>query len=164
MSTTEKHNQTASGGDRGAPPSDAWRPTDPGDQLDGYVVDVDTAWSKFRASRNPENPDAGWYPLLTVRLEDGSERKVHCFRTVLYNEIMRKQPIAGERVTITFIGEGPARDGMNGAHIYRVNVHGRAGTANAYQGMLPASGPSGNTPQATLEQAPVDGDDDDLPF
>lgn len=147
-----------------SPPSDAWRPETPGDQLHGVVTDIDAAWSKFRAAKSPGDPDAGWYPLLTVRQDDGTEVKVHAFRTVLYNEVLRKKPVTGEAITITFIGVGGERDGMNGAHIYRVKVEGRAGTVDAYAGMAPASGPSAGGVTGELDAPAVDDDGDDTPY
>lgn len=156
--------QTTPAAPKAAPPSDAWIPETPGDILHGFVVDIDTAWSKFRAAKNPEDPDAGWYPLLTIRTEDGGDVKLHCFRTVLYNEIMRKQPIAGEEINVTFVGQGPARDGMSGAHIYRVKVEGRSGTANVYNGLRPASGPSGSGVMVGSDAHNSLPDESDLPF
>lgn len=147
-----------------APPSDAWIPENPGDTLEGWVLDVDTAWSKFRAAKSPDDPDAGFYPLLTVRRDDQSEVKLHAFRTVLYNEIMRKQPIAGERVTVTFVGVGPGRDSMSGAHIYRVKVDGRSGSADAYRGLRPAVGPAGAAVKTESDVPNGLPDESDLPF
>lgn len=145
---------------------DVWIPKDEGAVLEGTVVDIDAAWSKFRAAQQPNDPDAGWYPLLTIARDDGSEIKLHGFRTVLYNELLRKQPVIGERITVTFVGEAPARDGMNGAHVYRVRVHDRQGTAAAYQGMRAPRGPSAGTPAEHVEAtAPAEPDSpDDLPF
>lgn len=147
-----------------APPSDAWRPEVPGEQLHGVVTDIDTAWSKFRAQKAPNDPDAGFYPLLTIQDAAGIEHKVHAFRTVLYNEVLRKQPIVGETVAITFVGIGAERDGMNGAHIYRVKVEGRTGGPDPYKGLRPASGPGGAAIEAGSDVPTDTADDDDIPY
>ncbi len=80
---------------------------------------VDTAWSDYRD---------GYYPLLTVRTDDGMELKLHAFRTVLYNEIIKWQPVVGERIVVTYRGAGKPKAGMNPPHIYRVRVEGRSAT------------------------------------
>jgi hypothetical protein len=122
--------------------SDAWIPTEPGAILTGEVVDIDTAWSQFRASQHPDDDDAGWYPLLTIKEANGAEVKLHAFRTVLYNEIMRKQPKVGETVTVTYVGEGKdPGGGMNPAKIFRVKIDGRGASEAAYSGLRPAKGP-----------------------
>lgn len=143
--------------------SDAWIPKSAGDQLTGEVTDIDAAWSQFRANQAPNDPDAGWYPLLTIRQPDGTERKLHGFRTVLYNELLRKKPLVGETVTVTFVGEGrdPGK-GMNAAHIYKVTVAGRGSSpTDAYSGLRPARGPGAN---AAAAGAPVDDGEEPLPF
>jgi hypothetical protein len=100
-------------------PSDAWVPSAAGDQLTGEVVDIDTASSDYRN---------GYHPLLTVRTDDDAELKLHAFRTVLFNEIVKWQPAIGERIIVTYRGVGKAKAGMNPPHIYRLRVEGRSGT------------------------------------
>jgi hypothetical protein len=146
-------------------------PEEAGETLIGTVTDVDSAWSKFRANAHKDDPDAGWYPLITLSgatingetVGDGAV-KVHAFRTVLYNEVLRKQPQAGETVEITFVGEGRAADGMNAPHIYRVKVHGRAGSPAAYAGFRRPAGPTAQTPAATDAPVAEPQSDDDIPF
>ena len=146
------------------PPSDAWIAKDPGDKLHGVVVDTDTAWSDWRAKANKADPNAGWYPLLTVKTDDGAEVKLHGFRTVLYNELMRHQPIVGERITVTFKGEGRAKDGMNAPLLYDVRVEGRVGGGDIYAKLNPGSGPAGGA-AAPRSDVPSDlPDESDLPF
>jgi hypothetical protein len=99
-------------------PSDAWMPTAPGDQLVGEVVDVDMAWSDYRN---------GYYPVLTVRTDDGVELKLHAFRTVLFNEVVKWQPVVGERIIVTYLGAGKAKAGMSAPHIYKLRIEGRSG-------------------------------------
>jgi hypothetical protein len=98
-------------------PSDAWVPSAAGDQLVGEVVDIDTGWSDYRN---------GEYPLLTVRTDDDVELKLHAFRTVLFNEIMKRQPVVGEHIVVTYLGPGKARQGMSPPDLYRVRVEGRS--------------------------------------
>jgi hypothetical protein len=100
--------------------SNAWIPTTPGAQLVGELTDIDTVWSDYRESE---------YPLLTIRDDAGDEWMAHCFRTVLYREILKWKPEVGERVTVTYRGPGKAKSGMSPAEIYRVQVQGRASAA-----------------------------------
>jgi len=129
------------------PQSEAWLPAAEGDQLRGEVVDIDTAWSDYRA---------GFYPLLTVRTDDGVEWKLHAFRTVLYNEIVKWQPVIGERIAVTYRGLGKAQAGMNAPHIYRVRVEGRSGQdARAIYRRLQAP-PEGQTSTSDVRAAEAD--------
>ena len=96
---------------------DAWIAVDEGDTLEGEIVDVTFAWSDQRG---------GEYPLLTVRQADGTEKKLHCFSTVLYNEAMRQRPMTGERIIVSYLGIGEPRvRGQNGAKRYSFRIEGR---------------------------------------
>jgi len=50
--------------------------------------------------------DAGWgeYPIVTLRLADGTKRSVHCQREVLSHELAKVRPRIGERVGIKWLG------------------------------------------------------------
>lgn len=124
-----------------APPenTDAWIPEDVGDTLRGEVIDVDSAWSDWRAQQNPADPAGGFYPLLTIRQEGtGDVVKLHGFRTVLFNELVKREPIPGEVIEVTYVGTGEAKKaGMNPPEVYRVSVPGRPPEAarSIYRGM-----------------------------
>lgn len=113
---------------------DAWVPVSEGDTLMGAVTDVQDAWSDTRGE------GGGWYPLLTIRVEEadgyeaGAEIKVHCFAAVLYNEIMRRQPKVGETMRITYGGTRPPKvKGHSPTRIYTVKIKGRVNEgADAY--------------------------------
>jgi hypothetical protein len=79
--------------------SDAWIPVLPGDELVGVVISVDSAWSDVR-----NNGKGGFYPLIRVRKDDGNTASIHGFRTVLENEILKRQPVQGERIRVRFTG------------------------------------------------------------
>src|SRR4051794_20053340 len=76
--------------------SDAWIAENPGDSITGKVTDLDVAWSDFRARHAVSDPNGGNYPLITIRTPEGETRKIHAFRTVLYNEVVKRQPKPGE--------------------------------------------------------------------
>jgi len=79
----------------------AWRPDkDDTDVLIGEVVDITKGTSDYEP-----------YPLLTVRLDDGTEKAVHGFHTVLKNELIRQQPQIGERIGIKYLGEQATKPG-----------------------------------------------------
>lgn len=159
----------------------SWIAVDPADQIIGTVTDVDQAWSDVR--------DGGsWYPLLRVNVEEavgyqaGVELTVHAFGAVLYNEIMKRRPVVGERIKIVYIGEGEAKTkGMNPPKIYRVSVIGRehegAGIYDRITGDNPPDPrrnprrqqPAGDVPADTSDftqpvAAGTGGQDDDIPF
>lgn len=137
---------------------DAWVPIEPGDTIKGRVSDVQDAWSDQRG----ENGSS--YPLLFVTLEDGSEKKVHCFATVLYNEVMRRRPAPGDTIEISYLGVDPDRpvpEGHSPMERYRVRVGGTSAreTANrVYDNLPPASG--GRRGRQTAEQD----EQEEIPF
>jgi hypothetical protein len=141
--------------------SDAWIPTTPGERLVGELVDIDIAFSEYRDSN---------YPLLTVRTDDGAELTVHCFRVVLFNELMKWRPGVGERISIAYRGLGKAKAGMSPPHLYRVRVEGRSSTdARDVYRRLEAREPQ-PAAQSTADQAPEpdpsarQSESDPLPF
>ena len=134
------------------PASNAWIPKNAGDTLTGTVIDVDTAWSDYRNAS---------YPLLTIKNEQG-EHTVHCFHTVLFNEAMKWEPTVGEEVVITYGGVGKAKTGLNGPHLYKIRVPGRASAnARSLYGRLRGQAP----PEAeSSPNGPEPDGDDDIPF
>ena len=130
--------------------SNAWIPENPGDTLTGKVVDVDSAWSDYRNAN---------YPLLTIENDDG-EHTVHCFHTVLFNEVMKWEPVVGEEVTIVYKGVGKGKPGMSGPKLYKVRIPGRpSASSRGVYGRLRGQAPT-QEEVANLE-LPVD--DGDLP-
>lgn len=111
--------------------ANSWIPVEAGDTIMGKVVDVTEAWSDQRQK-------GSWYPLLRLTAEDATgynlaqrspEFKVHCFGTVLFNEVMRHRPEVGERVRITYRGQGKAKSKGNPPELYTVRVEGRTDQA-----------------------------------
>jgi hypothetical protein len=102
---------------------DAWIPVSAGEILEGAVIDLNVGYSDLRQAN---------YPILTIVDDNGVEVKVHAYATALHNEIYTKQPIPGERVTITYYGQGEAKiKGQNPPEIYRLRVHNRSPEAYA---------------------------------
>lgn len=136
--------------------SDAWIAENPGDSIEGVVIDLDAAWSDFRARHLPTDPNGGNYPLVIVKLDSGDVRKIHAFRTVLFNEVMKRQPKPGERIRVTFTGFAKAKAGMSAAHLYTVETPDRNPdeVANNVYTRIPSA-----VPAATAEPA-----DDEIPF
>lgn len=136
MTQQQKNTETA---------SDAWIADKPGDSVEGIVKDLDVAWSDFRAQHLPNDPNGGNYPLITVEKDNGDVVKIHAFRTVLYNEVAKRQPKPGERIKVTFVGEGEAkRKGQSPPHIYRVETPDRDpdDVAKNVYGRLPNAAPA----------------------
>jgi hypothetical protein len=72
----------------------AWRFDLDGPMIVGHVI----GFGEF---------DAGWgdYPIVTLRLADGSERAVHCQREVLQQELAKARPRIGERIGVKWLGK-----------------------------------------------------------
>lgn len=150
---------------------DSWVAVNEGDVLIGRVTDIVDSWSDKR-----NNLKGGNYPLLTIGsikeatgydLSKIQELKVHCFGTVLFNEIMRKQPTVGEHIQFTYRGQGEDKRGTgNPPELYRVTVASKEAGVRAYaniertEGIAPRSVPVGAPTQGELPVEP----DDDIPF
>ena len=92
----------------------AWRPDkeDP-DILIGKVVSIEQGTSEYEP-----------YPLVVIEQDDGEEKAVHGFHTVLKNELIRQRPQPGERIGIKYLGEQPTKPGSKFKSFigYRVKV------------------------------------------
>jgi hypothetical protein len=73
--------------------AEAWKPS-PGEKLIGVVVDVDSRTTEY-----------GTYVVLTLRQENGDERAVHAFHTVLKREFAKRPPRLGEELGIKYLGK-----------------------------------------------------------
>ena len=135
----------------------AWIPEGEGEVIEGTVQEVIDAWSDQRQ---------GHYPLLIVQADDGDTRAVHGFTTVLYNELMRKQPMPGDRIRIVYLGVSKnAKAGQNPAKRFRVTVPGREGdqAKRAYARLGGADEPL--SPESAEPDVPADASDlEDVPF
>lgn len=109
--------------------ADSWIAVEVGDYIEGKVVEVISAYSDKRMGANGQRGSN--YPLLVVKVEKatgypaGIELKVHCFSTVMFNEIRKLRPAVGERITFTYQGQGEAKSGLNPPELYRLRVHDR---------------------------------------
>ena len=139
----------------------AWRPDqdDPA-TLVGQVISIDVGES-----------DYGRYPIIVVRKEDGEEKTVHGFHSVLQSELMKKRPQIGEKVGLKFLGDVPgATRSYKG---YRVEVEREHGASFDWNAIgAPADEDSiGRVvydeikePASDSVTVPAGAGDDDLPF
>jgi hypothetical protein len=91
-----------------------WLPN-PGDKIAGTVVDITMATSRW-----------GAYPLVTLETSSGKLIAIHCFHTVLKNEVGRKieqdRLNVGDLMAVAYRGEGDAKEGREAANMYRVAI------------------------------------------
>lgn len=122
---------------------DAWIPVSAGEVLDGEVTDIDIGYSEVSGHN---------YPILTVVGGDGIEVKVFGFATALHNEIYRKQPIPGERILLTYHGQGEAKiKGQSAPEIYRLRIAGRTPESYArLYGLLQPRGAAADVQRSPL--------------
>lgn len=80
--------------------AEAWIAEKEGDQISGIVVS--------RSSR-----DGGWgeYPIVVIQTESNDEFAVHCAGTVIRNKILERNPQAGDRIGIRYLGMQKAKNG-----------------------------------------------------
>ena len=91
---------------------EAWKPN-PGDAVEGVITELTT--------RSSEYGDP--YVILTVEDDAGSEHAIHCFHTMLRNEVERKAPQVGDRIAVAYHGLGESSaPGMSPPHKYRLVV------------------------------------------
>jgi hypothetical protein len=95
MSSTDAFEQSLEQATEHAP---AWRFEDDGATIIGEVV----SFSEY---------DAGWgaYPIITLRLSDGSERALHAQREVLQQELAKARPRIGERIGVKWLGQAEGK-------------------------------------------------------
>lgn len=154
---------------------DSWIAVREGDTISGELVDVTEVWSDQRRDPDTQRPGS-WYPLLVIMAEEANdyedlprELKVHCFGAVLFKEIMRKQPLIGDHVRITYTGVGKAKPGQNEPELYTVRVGaGNQVAANAYARIAGAPTQTGGKPAPPAEpiqpELAADQAADDIPF
>lgn len=141
----------------------AWRPDqDDADTLIGEVVDIQIGTS-----------DYGQYPIIVIRQEDGTEKAVHGFHSVLQNELMKHRPNVGERVGIKFLGDVPTKPGSpyKSYKGYRVQVERDKGATFDWGKLGAAEEPDvgGRVVYDEVNQrppvtVPEGAGDDDIPF
>lgn len=112
--------------------AEGWQPDD-GDELQGVVIAIKSGVSEFKekAGRNPA------YPIVFV-LPDDSDGvvAVHCFQTVIENEMRAQRPLPGESVYIKRIGPAEnAKKGQSPTIRYAVYVQRESGSADPWEHM-----------------------------
>jgi hypothetical protein len=93
----------------------AWRPN-PGDKVFGILRDI----------TDSSEGDFGSYPILQIETPNGILVGVHCFHTILRNEVTRKVAKGtlqlGDQIAILYVGQGVAQGGKNAPEMYRIAV------------------------------------------
>lgn len=138
----------------------AWRPDQGGDDnpnpLIGTFLEMTSATTAFGPA---------W--VMTVRLEDGSERSVWLIHTVLRNELARAKPKPGERIGVKYLGKQHVEGGQDYVG-YRVKVDRPLGEAFDWSklGGEPDSEPLPDPPAGAQEpvSVPEGAGDDGIPF
>lgn len=129
--------------------AEGWRPEE-GDTLVGVVTDLSSAWSDYTSS---------FYPIITVRKDDGSEVAVHCFHHSLKTRMVALRPTVGEKIGIKYKGKQKTKDGKREVAVYIVRIEGRS---EDIWGSMSAPVPASNPPVQQSDFTPPT--DDDIPF
>lgn len=115
MATDPK--KKADGGTATVEAPEGWRP-DPGDVLSGEVTEVAKGWSDYTDS---------YYPIVTLRTDDGKMVNVHCFHEILKERMLDARPVVGTKLEVECLGEKRTRDDKRSYVGYRVTVPGETG-------------------------------------
>lgn len=91
-----------------------WKPED-GDEVQGTVLAIKSGYSDVKSAN---------YPIVFILPDNASEAvAVHCFQTVLENEVRQYRPLPGERIYVKRIGAtGEAKKGQSPTIKYAVYV------------------------------------------
>jgi len=134
----------------------AWRPDqeDPS-VLIGTVVDIQQGTSEYEP-----------YPLLVVEQDDGTEKAVHGFHTVLKNELIRQRPQIGERIGIKYLGEQATKPGSKFKSFigYRVKIDRASSEFDWSKVGVIEEIPEAAAPVQEAVTVPADAKEDDIPF
>ena len=138
----------------------AWRPDqDDPPMLIGKVIEIEVGQS-----------DYGRYPILVVRQDDGEEKAVHGFHSVLQNELLKARPNVGERIGIKYLGDVETKPGSKFKSYkgYRVKVDRESGAFNWDKLDVASDDLSGHVVYEQMADEPVTvpagAGDDDVPF
>ncbi len=149
MAKTEEKNDTTT---TNAP--EGWRP-EPGDMLVGTVAAVSRAWSDWSNS---------FYPLVTIKDEDGKHTDVHAFHHTLKSRLMEVKPKVGERIEVVYEGKTKTKDGKREVAVYRVTFP--DATGEEVWSSLDEQDSRAARAARPQSEIPVDTDglDEDIPF
>lgn len=92
-----------------------WQPND-GDEVEGTVLAIKSAYSEVKNAN---------YPIVFVYTDSGECVAVHCFQTVIENEMKSQRPLPGERIYVKRIGADPnqqVKKGQSPTIRYAVHV------------------------------------------
>lgn len=137
----------------------AWRPDqDDPHTLIGEVVEITIGTT-----------DYGRYPIIVVRKEDGEEKAVHVFHSVLRNEVEKYRPNIGEKIGIKYLGDVATKPGSKYKSYkgYTVKVEREAGASFNWDALGAAPDELGRVLYETAEEpvaVPAGAGDDDIPF
>lgn len=146
MTTAEKGNTT-----NAATEPQGWRP-EPGDVLTGTVSGIEKGWSDYTNS---------FYPIVTVKQEDGTLTSVHCFHEILRQRMIDLRPEIGSEITVTCGERKPTKDGKREFQTYTVTVPGETG-ASTWDAL--GAQPAKAAQSAGQQQSLKDENGDDIPF
>jgi hypothetical protein len=121
-----------------------WRPNE-GDQLVGVVISLDKGWSDYKNS---------FYPIVTLKSDDGTVTNVHCFHAVLERRMLSLAPAIGDKLRITMQGKSRTKDGKREVTNYTVESNRKQDSGAFWEGL----GGSQSAP-ATARSAPVETED-----
>ena len=143
---------------------EGWRPEE-GSVLVGTVVSLDKGWSDYKSR---------FYPIVTLRQDDGTVTNVHCFHAVLERRMMSLSPSVGDKLRITMGAKTKTKDGKREVTNYTVESNrpqDSAGFWGSMGGNQPPQSPAGasrqQAPPVTTEdftQEELDVGDEDIPF
>lgn len=99
--------------------SEQWRP-DPGDGIEGVVLETFSFPSKYKDSKTGSFPEI---PGLVLRVDgDDTPWSVVGLHGVLRQEIEKAEPAVGDRVAVIYTGKRPTKDGESEYYHYRFAI------------------------------------------
>jgi hypothetical protein len=122
-----------------------WRP-EQGSEVEGTVLGVKIGSSSF-----------GTYPIVFVLPDDEDPIALHCFHTVLENEMRSQRPERGDRLYVKYLGpkddwKGPK--GFSAPELYAVLVTKPGAEARSAWDQLPSQTPAPDTASGQFNDEP----------
>ena len=138
-----------------------WRP-EADEVLTGTVVSLDKGWSDYKGA---------FYPIVTLKQEDGTVTNVHCFHAVLERRMIALSPAIGDKLRITYHGKAKTKDGKREVSNYTVESNRKQDAAGFWGSLsgVPSSAKKSRPPEVPIDasdftQGELEAEDEDIPF
>jgi hypothetical protein len=134
------------------PKPESWKPENPGDEIAGIVVKLDSAFDR-------EGTEHG---IIVLKTDDGSLRSVWLLGEALRNQVLKASPQPGDRLLIQYRGKVKSKGSGRMYHDFRVATDRQVSTWWDRMGKSAKAATTEDAPDAFPEPNPFDDDEEPL--